>query len=459
MRKINLTEGNIAKTLVKLALPIMGTSFMQMAYNLTDLIWVGKLGSNAVTAVGTAGFFTWVAMAFIMMSRIGGEISVAQSTGKGDIKGARYYTKTALQMNFFLSILYIAFLVAFRNQLIGFFNLKDADIFKEAVLYLTIVAFGLFFHFLNQVLSGIFTGYGDSRTPFRMNAIGLVINIVLDPVLILGLGPCPRMEVKGAAIATVFAQFVVTLSFLVKLKGHPLFHQLQLISIPDFSKVKHIANLGFPVALREGLFASFSIVIARIIATWGPIPIAVQKIGAQIEALSWMTSSGFATALAAFVGQNYGAEKWDRIKKGFFVSLGIVTGIGIGATFLFYFGAGPIFSIFLSEEEALKQGIIYLKILSFSQVFMCIEIITGGAFNGLGKTLPPALVGIILTGLRIPIAMFLSKRTSLGLKGVWWSISGTSVIKGIILIVMIMPVIKALPKTEASSLQEGNLDV
>lgn len=433
MNNSRLVKGNIAKALIKLAIPIMGTSFVQMAYNMTDMIWIGKVGSSAMAAVGTAGFFSWLSVAFILVSRIGAEVCVAQSIGRSDIDSARSYVKASLQLNIFLAVLYSAFLLIFRQKLIGFFNLGDEEIIEKAISYLVIIAFGMIFYFPNQLFSGIFNGYGDSKTPFIINSIGLISNIILDPVLIFGLGPFPKLEVQGAAIATITAQFIVTIFFMAKLKDHPLFKKLGFKREIDLEKIRQIARTGLPVALQEGLFASFAMVLARIIAQWGPVPIAVQKVGAQIEAISWMTAGGFSTALAAFVGQNYGAKKWERITKGYFIAFAIMASIGVGATFLLYFGAEPIFAIFLAEEEALKQGIVYLKVLSIAQLFMCTEIITAGAFNGLGKTLPPALVGIIFTGLRIPTALIISQEGLLGLKGVWWSITVSCVLKGIIL--------------------------
>jgi len=172
-------------------------------------------------------------------------------------------------------------------------------------------------------------------------------------------------------------------------------------------------------------------VIARILAGWGSTPIAVQSVGSQIESISWMTAGGFQTALSAFVGQNYGANKWDRIYKGYFTAIGIISVIGIITSCLLIFLPGPIFSIFIREQNVIKDGIIYLRILGVSQFFMCIEITTSGAFNGIGKTIPPSVVGIALNAMRIPGALLLS--IPLGLNGVWWSISLSSIIKGIIL--------------------------
>jgi Na+-driven multidrug efflux pump len=188
--------------------------------------------------------------------------------------------------------------------------------------------------------------------------------------------------------------------------------------------------------------------IARIIAKWGPIPIAVQKIGSQIESISWMTATGFSTALGAFVGQNYGAGKWGRIYKGYFRAIGIVSIIGLFATGLLIFGARPIFSLFIPEAEAVKIGVDYLKILGLSQLFMTIEITTAGAFNGLGKTTTPALIGIVFNGLRIPGAIFLSSIAALGLNGVWWSISISSIFKGIILATLFIILLYRSPEVK-----------
>ena len=442
MKTNNLTQGSILSALFKLAIPIMGTSFVQMAYNMTDMIWVGRVGSRAVAAVGTAGFFTWLAMAFILIPKIGAEVGVAQSIGKNDMKEAKVYIKHTLQMIVVIALIYALSLITFRKPLIGFFNLGEPDIIQNAINYLVIISFGLVFYFINPVFTAIFNGYGESRTPFIINSIGLLVNMVLDPLLILGLGPIPRLEVAGAAIATVIAQAVVTLIFVLNARMRPeLFSGLNLFKAPDMAHINKIFKLGLPVALQSGLFTVFAMVIARIIAQWGPIPIAVQKVGSQIEAVSWMTAGGFQTAMSTFVGQNYGAKNWDRISKGYMVGLAIMTVIGIFTTGLLYFGARPIFSIFIPEAESISYGVVYLKILALSQLFMCIELTTAGAFNGLGNTVPPSIIGIVFNALRIPGALILSA-TSLGLNGVWWAISISSIFKGVILATWYMMLLK-----------------
>ncbi len=428
-----LTEGSIIKTMFKLALPIMGTSFVQMAYNLIDMIWVGKIGTGAVAAVGTAGFFTWLANAFILIPKIGAEVGVAQSTGQNDMKEVKKYIKHSIQMVICLALIYGFIMIAFRNGLIDFFRLEKEEIIRDAITYLVVISLGFVFYFINPVFTAIFNGYGDSKTPFVINSVGLIVNLVLDPLLIMGIGSFPRLNVLGAAIATVIAQAVATLLFVIKArKSLAIFSDIHLFKKPDLPHIRRIVKLGMPTALQSGIFSIIGMVIARIIAQWGPTPIAVQKVGSQIEAISWLTAGGFQTAMSAFVGQNYGARKWDRVYKGYYVGMGIVSCIGIFATALLYFGAGPLFAIFIEEEEAIQYGIEYLKILAYSQLFMCIEITTAGAFNGLGKTIPPSIVGILFNVLRIPCALILSS-TGMGLNGIWWTISITSIFKGVVL--------------------------
>ena len=324
-----------------------------------------------------------------------------------------------------------------------------------ALDYLVIISIGLIFYFINPVLSGVFNGIGDSVTPFKVNVVGLVVNMVLDPLMIMGIGPFPYMGIKGAAWATVIAQVTVTFLFIFECrKLSSLFSGLNIFKLPKKEYLKSILKLGVPVSVQNVIFASISMYLARIIAQWGYQAIAIQNVGSQIESISWMTAGGFSTAISTFVGQNYGAGKWDRIREGYKKGLIIVGIIGIIATLLFMFVPEPIIKIFIPKDrETIEIGINYLKILSISQFFMVVEIATQGAFNGLGRTLPPSLVGIVLNALRIPGALILSS-TSLGLDGVWWSISISSILKGVILFIWFALVLRSCPKRSLNEAYE-----
>ncbi|MGL5328800.1 MAG: MATE family efflux transporter, partial [Peptostreptococcaceae bacterium] len=257
--RIDLTKGPITKKLIMLSLPIMGTSFIQMAYNMIDMIWVGKAGSDAVAAVGTAGFFPWLAMAFVMISKIGGEIKVAQSIGENDINKTKSYIKAAIEINIILSILYTLFLVTFNKGLIGFFRLGDENVISMSSTYLYIIAIGMVFYFINPVFTAIFNGMGNSKTPFKINTVGLITNIILDPILILGWFGAPKLGVAGAAIATVIAQIVVSSLFIYRLrKDSGDYFRIKLFRNIEFNYYKVLYNLGIPVALQSGMFTLFS---------------------------------------------------------------------------------------------------------------------------------------------------------------------------------------------------------
>lgn len=433
-KSVDLVSGNIISTLIKLSLPILGTSFIQIAYNMIDMMWVGRIGSNAVAAVGTAGFFTWFGSSLVLISKIGAQIGVSQAIGKKDFKERNKSIYNSLLITILVALIYTLFLIAFRKELIGFFKLGATEINNMAIGYLVVVSIGMIFSFLNPLFTGIFNAAGSSKIPFLINTIGLIVNIVFDPILIFGLFGFPELGVVGAALATVGAQVIVTIIFIISFISNGYSLGLKNIKYIDKETIIKICKLGIPTALQNCCFAFFAMIIGRLIASWGPVAIAVQKVGSQIEAISWMTAEGFGAALTAFVGQNYGANKWDRILKGYKVTMILSSCIGIFATILLIFAGESIFYIFIPEAEAIKAGGIYLKILGLSQLFMCIEITTAGAFNGLGNTLTPSLVSIIFTGLRIPIAIFLSSFVILGLNGVWWSISGTSIIKGILIL-------------------------
>lgn len=433
-KNIDLTKGKILDVLLKLSFPIMGTSFIQMFYNMVDMFWVGKMGSGAVAAVGTAGFFTWFGGSFILISKVGAEIGVAQSIGTKDEEGVKKYVANSIIINIILALMYGIILIVFREPIIGFFDLGDDKIINDTTIYLVIIALGIIFNFINPVLTSIFNGSGNSKSPFIINTIGLVFNIVFDPILIFGIGPFPALGVAGAAIATVLAQALVTFIFvyyIFKMKYD--YFRINYFEYIDKSYIIKIVKLGFPVAIQNGLFSLFSMILAKIIAIWGPTPIAVQKVGSQIEAISWMTAGGFSTALGTFVGQNYGARKWERIYKGYIATMAMAILTGLLATFLLIFFGEELFSLFISDSEAINYGEAYLRILGYSQLFMCIEITTAGAFNGLGKTTIPSVVSIIFTALRIPLALIISKPILLGLDGIWWSITLSSVVKGILL--------------------------
>lgn len=433
-KNVNLLEGPIFPSLTKLALPIMATSLVQMAYNMTDMIWIGRISSNAVAAVGAAGMYMWLANGLAALAKMGAQVKVAHAIGGADRDRAVSFAQNSLQLGIFFGIVYGLASILLAGPLIGFFNLNSPEVIADAKIYLVITCGSVIFSFLSQILTGIFTAMGNSQTTFIATSIGLVINIILDPVLIFGVGPVPEMGVMGAAVATVFAQLVVACIFFVHAaKDTFLLKRVKIFAKPDGRSLIEIIKIGLPTCIQSLIMTSISMIIARLIAGFGDSAVAVQKVGSQIESISWMTADGFAAAVNSFVAQNFGAGNKPRVRKGYSCSMKVVLLWGIFCTLLLILCPGPIFKIFIPEDSLLPLGIDYLQILGVSQLFMCIEITTAGAFSGLGRTVPPSVVSVILTGARIPMALALSA-TPLGLNGVWWSITISSVFKGLVLL-------------------------
>lgn len=192
-------------------------------------------------------------------------------------------------------------------------------------------------------------------------------------------------------------------------------------------------------------FTFISMIIARFIATFGDVAIAVQKVGSQIESITWMSTEGFGSAVNAFTAQNYGAKSYERVTKGNSISLKTSLLWGLLTTFLLFVFARPVFQIFISEKDVIPLGVDYLQILAFSQLFVCIEGTLGGILNGLGKTYIPSTVSITLTAARIPLVMILVN-TPLGLNGIWWAITLSSIAKGIVILICFVFTFKKLPQ-------------
>lgn len=431
---IDLTTGPIASRLMRLALPIVGTSFIQMTYQMTDMAWLGRSGSSDVAAVGLAGLFVWFGMSVGLMPRSGGEVGVAQAMGARNEIRARAMAANALAFSVALGILYGLFLAIFAPYLIGFFDLKSAYVAQSASSYLRIVSCASPFVFVNPTLIGIFNGRGDSRTPFRIAAVGLLLNIVLDPLFIFGWGLLPAMGARGAAIATVLAQVVVAIALWVSLWRKT---GLRLADVPllvDRGPLRFIWRVGYPMSLQSCLFAIFSMMIAKLVAGFGEDAIATQSIGVQIESVSYMVAMGLATAISAFIGQNLGAGELERLKLGygFILRFSFLFGLLISLIFAFY-GDGIIL-LFSSERAIVDLGVIYLRILAVSQAFMCVEIAVSGAYRGLGKPLFPSIIGIVFTGSRVPAALIATQLMGFGVESVWWCVTGSTLIKGVLVV-------------------------
>ena len=424
----DLTQGKISNQLFALAIPLMAMSFIQMAYNLVDLAWIGRLNSKIVAAVGTVGLLVWMLNSIALISKIGAEISIGQSIGAKHYKKASVYASHTTTIAAFLGIVFTFLFFTFPDTFISFYDL-DWDISIVATKFLRVISLGIPFIFLILNFSGIYIGSGRSDIPFYFNAAGLVLNMILDPLAIFVF----KWGAIGAAIATVFSQFIVLSLFIWHIRKYGILNNFPFFIKIENYFVKRIIYLGLPVAAMNVFFAFINMSLVKISFQYGGhLGVVSQTTGGQIEALTWNTSTGFATALGSFVAQNYAARQMDRVNKAFRTTLRIMMTYGIIISLLFINFGEQIFSIFVPEKDAYIAGGAYLFVLGVSQIFMILELTTEGMFNGLGRTKPPAIVSIVFNFMRIPLAYFFAEK--MGITGVWWAITTSSIIKGTLLL-------------------------
>ncbi|OPZ32229.1 MAG: Multidrug export protein MepA [Bacteroidetes bacterium ADurb.BinA174] len=427
----DFTRGGISRQLITLAMPLMAVSFIQMTYNMVDIIWIGRLGSKSVAAVGTVGMLMWMMNSFALLSKVSAEVSIGQSIGAKKLDKAILYASHTTTLAIILGLFFAVFFFLFPQLIISFFRL-EADITQEAINYLKIISFGVPFMFLILNFSGIYIGTGRSDIPFYFNAIGLILNIVLDPLFIFGFGFIPKMGTQGAALATTLSQLVVLILFVRHLRKK----NGVLAQFPFWIKLRksytlNILKLGIPIVAMNVYFSIINMNLTRIASIYGGhLGVTSQTTGGQIEGITWNTSTGFATALGSFVAQNFAAGKMDRAKHAYRYTLIAMMSLGLVATAVFMLFGREIFSIFIPERAAYLAGGDYLFIIGISQIFMMLELTTQGMFNGVGKTTPPAIVSIVFNTVRIPFALILA--SLMGVNGVWWTITITSIVKGIV---------------------------
>lgn len=424
----DLTYGNIPAHLFKLAVPILGTSFVQMLYNFTDMAWLGRLNNEAVAAVGAASVFAWLAISISLINKVGSEVTVAHAIGRADERDGRLYAGHNMMLSLLIGTALAVLYLIFGSKLLGFYRLAP-HIHSESVDYLYIISLGLPFVFGSGAMTGIYNASGHSKIPFVINTVGLVLNMTLDPLFIFTLG----LGSKGAALATIIAQAAVFFLFVIQIHYRDrLLGGISFFTKLDLSATRKILAIGIPVALLNSLFALINMYLGRLASlAGGHIGVLTLTTGGQLEAISWNTAQGFSTALSTFISQNHGARKLSRVFEAYRFTLRMTIIFGIGATALYVLGGEWLFALIVPDPEAYMAGGIYLKISGLSQLFMILEITSQGFFYGIRKSVPPALISIGGNLLRIPLALiFLPLFPSI--TTLWWIISITTILKGIV---------------------------
>ncbi len=425
-RQVNLLSGDIKSSLIKMSIPLMGISFVQITYNLVDMFWLGRFSDEAVAAVGTAGLVNYIGNSLAMVGRVGAATWIAQSYGRGNYKDTKAYIESGIKVNIAISIFYTIFAFLMMETFLGFFTLTE-NVKNYAVEYLLIQISGMVIVFLNPMFAVTYNSIGNSMTPFKLSLIGLTMNFILDPIFIFVF----KMGVTGVALATIGAQLCVLLAYLyITKKSSNFLGDVRIISKPEVKKIIDILFIGWPASVQSTAMALIAVVLNTFISKFGPMPMAVYSLGIQIESICWMTADGFSVAVSSFMGQNLGAQNYERLKKGYKESVKIFITIGLIAMVILTLFGENLIALFIPEDPlAHKEGGKLLRIMGLSEILMALEIGINGALNGVGLTKFPAINGLFGNLLRIPISLFLIPY--LGLSGIWIAISITMALKGL----------------------------
>ncbi|MBR2757988.1 MAG: MATE family efflux transporter [Exiguobacterium sp.] len=441
MKTIDLTIGNVQRVILALALPLVGSSLLQFTYSLVDMFWVGALGSDAVASIGAASFYIMLGQAIQSLIVVGAGIKVSQAVGRRDLNSVQRYVRASRRLNLTLGLSYASLLIVFGHTLIGFLNMGAPAVEQLAYEYLFVSAPMLIFSFFNLLFARLFSAYGNTTTAMRINATGVILNMILSPIFIYPF----QLGVIGAALATLVAN--VMMFGLFWHRARTLFNWDEVVQ-PTRTDYKEIIRLGFPMATQRILFTVISIFLARMIGSYGTEAIAAQRIGLQIESIAYMMIGGLNGAMASYTGQNLGARKVDRVYEGYRVTirLGMIyTGF---IMLLFLIVPDLLIGLFVDDVRTIEIGASYLRIIGISLVFSSIEMIGNGYFSGLGLPKIPATISIIFTVARIPLAFFLEPY--LGIDAIWWSIAISSITKGLVSALFVR-----LTKKEVISLAEA----
>ncbi len=431
--RAEILEGPIAKTILKLAFPIMIGNGMQVLYNLADTFWLGKVGADAVAAL-SVGF----PIVFLLIS-IGGGITVAgtalvsQYTGAGDYEHTNKVAGQVLVFVMGLAIILSVVGVMFNEAILKLIG-TPADILPAASSYLDIIMGGAGFMFLFFIFSALLRGYGDTRTPMQMMVGSTLLNIILDPFLIFGWGIFPAWGVAGAAVATIFSRGVAgIIGLVILLQGKRGIHLTPDCLRPDWKYIKKIIKIGFPSAAEMSIQAVGMNIMMMIVTNFGSAVIAAYGIGMRILSVIMMPSRGFSRATTAMVGQNLGAVQPKRAEKSGWVSCGILLVLLSLMGGLFALFAEAIISVFNGDSEVIAAGTGFLQVFAPVFGFLGVRIVIGGSLRGAGSTVAAMILSAIaLVGLRIPLSLLFAYGFNLQEGGIWWGMALGSLLSAVI---------------------------
>lgn len=427
----DFTIGNIPRHLLYFSIPMLLGNLIQIGHSIINTIWVGHLvGEDAVGAIGVSFPIFFILIGFAMGISMATTILVSQYYGAKDFLMVKRVVNNSFSLSLILGMGLTIAGILWRGNLLRFMETPSEN-FSLASDYLKISLAGFILLYLAILISSILRGIGDTVTPLAFMAIGIGMNAVLDPFLIGGLGPFPRLGLNGAAYATLISQIIAMGISLIYLnwKSHLVaFHPKNLIL--DKALTSLLFKIGLPTIVQQSLISLGNLFVLSFVNAFGSA--ATNAFGAvgRVDMLAFMPGMSMSMAVSAITGQNLGANKPQRVKEifrwGVLMTSFITILISLFAVFfskiiLRMFGLG-------NDIEVMRIGMRYLQIVGSSYIFLAILFVTNGIINGAGHTLMTMIITLLSLWLvRVPGSWLLSK-TSLGVTGIWISIAFSFVV-------------------------------
>ena len=419
----NILSGNIDRAIILLAIPMTLEMLMESLFAVVDIFFVSKIGVNAIAVVGLTESMLTITYSLGFGVAMGTTAMVARRVGEKDTKGASISAVQAIYLGVLTSLPVMAAGIFFAEDLLRLMGADEA-IIAEGVGYTKLIYGSNLIIILLFLINGIFRGAGDAALAMRSLWIANGLNIVLDPMLILGIGPFPKLGIEGAAIATIIGRttgICYQVYHLYKGKGIIKIHKQNW-----GLKINVIARL---IKLYAGVTAQFIIASAswiflmRVISTFGSTALAGYTVAIRVVMFTILPAWGISNAAATMVGQNLGAKQPDRAEKAVWRT-GYYNVVFMGAVMvIFLLFSENIATFFTNEKEVISNATQCLNIIALGYLFYAFGMVLVQSFNGAGDTRTPTIMNFfIFWMIQIPLAYLLAIEFSLETAGVYWAI-------------------------------------
>lgn len=414
----DMTQGSPTRLLVHFAVPMLIGNLFQQLYSMVDSIVVGNVvGDSALAAVGSTWALNFLIISLTMGLAAGIGIIISQYFGAKDDENVKRSFATAT---------YLILIVSAMMGILGFFCSRQllimldtpAEILSDANIYLKITCIGILGNAGYNGMASVMRALGDSKTPLRYLVVACAVNIVLDLLFVIGFG----WGVAGAAIATIIAQAVSAIGCI--LTG---FRKIPLIRMPikefkiDKGIMKKCIYLGIPAALQNSFVAISTIVLQRVTNQYGKTVVAAATAAQRIEQLVLMPGMSLGLSVASYTGQNIGAMRIDRVKKGFWSATKIIVAFSLIMMPCMYFFAGSVMKLFTDVKEVAEIGQKAVRVTCMFYIPVGMIYVSRNVLSGAGDMKIPMIMGVSEVLCRVIFASLLTKIPAIDYMGIWWA--------------------------------------